>query len=340
MVVMRPVTAEDLSAVEALAQLTGFGLTTLPRDARLLRRRIRDSLRGFEKMDDEDPPRGETYLFVMQDTETGKVVGTSAVVSKIGGFEPFYAFRLETSIHESKQLSVRKELRTLHLVEQHDGPCEIGTLFLSPDYRREGNGRLLSLSRFLFMADHIEYFDPTVIAEMRGVVDNKGRCPFWDAIGHHFFDIDFPTADYLCMVSKQFIADLMPKHPIYIPLLPPEAQAVIGHVHPETEPALKLLSDEGFKPSGMIDLFEGGPVVQCPLKDIRSIKQSMKLPVREIVPQAPKSAPMIISNTRRDYRACKGTVEVSNDGAKIDTAVAAALQVKIGDPVRFVTSKA
>src|SRR5450755_2441544 len=124
MVVIRPITLADLDALEELANFTGFGLTTLPKDAGLLRKRIRDSLRGFEKLGDEDPPRGETYLFVLEDLSNGKVVGTSGIVSKVGGFEPFYSYRIESSIHESKQLNVRKEIRTLHLVEDHDGPCE------------------------------------------------------------------------------------------------------------------------------------------------------------------------------------------------------------------------
>src|SRR6185437_11794858 len=221
------------------------GLTTLPRDSALLRRRIRNSTRGFEKLQDDDRPRGETYLFVLEDLATGKIAGTSGIVSKVGGFEPFYAYRIETSVHESKMLNVRKEIKVLHLVEAHDGPCEVGSLFLSPEYRKGGTGRLLSLCRFLFMAQFPEYFDPVVIAEMRGVV------------------------------NERFIADLMPKHPIYIPLLPPEAQAVIGKVHPQTEPAMKMLEGEGFHSAGQVDIFEGGPVVRANLADIRSVRQSV-----------------------------------------------------------------
>src|SRR5207302_321780 len=246
MLVIRPIALPDLDQLEALTALTGYGLTTLPRDKQLLRRRIRESIRGFEKLTDDDRPRGETYLFVMEDLSTGKVVGTSAIVAKVGGFDPFYAYRIETTVHESKMLKVRKEVQVLHLVREHDGPCEIGSLFLAPQYRRGGAGRLLSLCRFLFMAQFPEYFDPEVIAEMRGVVDEKGGSPLWDHLGRHFFDIDYPTADYLSMVNKRFIADLMPKHPIYIPLLPKDAQAVIGKVHEQTEPALRMLEAEGF----------------------------------------------------------------------------------------------
>ena len=174
---------------------------------------------GFKEEPGKQP---RTYLFVMQDTATNKIVGVCGIISQIGGAEPFYSYQVETKVHESKQLGVRTEISTLHLIERKDGPSEIGSLFLSPEYRHSGNGRLLSLCRFLFMADHLEFFEPTVIAEMRGSVDANGRSPFWDAVGRHFFEVDFATADHMSMVSKQFIADLMPRHPIYIPLLPYE----------------------------------------------------------------------------------------------------------------------
>jgi len=340
MLVIRPIAMQDLAALESLTALTGYGLTTLPRDTKLLGRRIRASLRGFEKLTDDDRPRGETYLFVLEDLATGQIVGTSGIISKVGGFEPFYAYRIEISVHESKMLNVRKEIRALHLVEEHDGPCEIGSLFLSPQYRRGGAGRLLSLCRFLFMAQFPEYFDPVVIAEMRGVVDEKGHSPLWDALGRHFFDIDYPTADYLSMVNKRFIADLMPKHPIYIPLLSAEAQQVIGKVHKQTEPAMKMLADEGFTRCGLVDIFEGGPVVKCALGDIRAVKQSIVAAVEQIVDKPLESEPHIICNARQDFRACQGPVQLTPDGgARINIQQAMALRLRIGDPMRFITAR-
>lgn len=341
MVVLRPITLDDLDAVEALTAYTGYGLTTLPRDAKLLRKRIKESLRGFEHLSDEDPPKGETYLFVLEDLESKRVVGTCGVVSKVGGFEPFYAYRIETAVHESKQLNVRKEVSTLHLVEEHDGPCEIGSLFLSPEFRKDGNGRLLSLARFLFMAEHQNYFDPVVIAEMRGVVDDQGHSPFWEAVGRHFFDIDFPSADYLSMVNKSFIADLMPRLPIYVTLLSAEAQAVIGKVHEQTGPALKILEAEGFSANDMVDIFEAGPVVRCELKKIRSVSGSRRATVEEVVDRSPASEPMIVTNARNDFRACKGTIEATETGGvRIDASVAAALGVARSDVIRYVSARA
>jgi arginine N-succinyltransferase len=193
MYIIRPITLDDLTPLVELTRLTGFGLTTLPNDERLLKRRIKESLRGFENLADEDPPIGETYLFVMEHLPTKQICGTCGIVSKVGGFEPFYAYRIETSIHQSEALHVRKEIQMLHLVEMHSGPCEIGSLFLSPDHRGGGNGRLLSLSRFLFMANYPAYFDPMVIAEMRGVLDQQGHSPFWDAVGRWSISVSSPT---------------------------------------------------------------------------------------------------------------------------------------------------
>ena len=218
MVVVRPVQASDLDQLEALAALTGVGLTTLPQDRDYLARRIRMSERAMSAIPDK--PSGESYLFVMEDLSTQTIIGTSGIVSKVGGFEPFYSYRIEKSLFHSDVIGVNKEVPILALHEEHDGPAEIGTLFLHPSFRHGGNGRLLQLVRFLFMAEHPDAFERTVVSEMRGVSDDQGRSPFWNAIGRHFFDIDFRRADYLSIVNKRFIADLMPDHPIYIPLLP------------------------------------------------------------------------------------------------------------------------
>ena len=336
MLVVRPVQPDDLDQLFELSKQTTFGLTTLPTDRDFLAKRIDDSVHGFARISDR--PRGEAYLFVAEDTETKRIAGTCGVVAKVGGFEPFYAYRIERSVHESKTLGVRKEVRALHLIEEHNGPCEIGSLFLSPDYRGGGNGRMLSLVRFLFMADHQDHFDPDVIAEMRGVIDENGRSSFWDALGKHFFDLEFPKADYLSILNKEFIGELMPRHPIYVPLLPHDAQRAIGHVHQNTTPALRVLESEGFRFNDMVDIFEAGPIVSCQLKDIRTIRESVRDQVSGIVDSI-ESVPYLISNTLRDYRGCQGMVESDSEGVKITPDVADALKLKIGDPIRVVTAK-
>ena len=304
MLVVRPVRIEDLDALFRLAESAGIGLTTLPPDRRLLRERIVRSQHALAA--DPLKPGGETYLFVLEDLRTGALAGTAGMVAKVGGFEPFYSYQLRTTVHESAEMGVRKEIRTLHLVANHSGPSEIGTLFLSSTHRGGGNGRLLSLSRFLFMADFPHRFDEEVIAEMRGVLTPDGNSPFWDTVGRHFFDMEFARADVLSAADKQFIADLMPKHPIYIPMLPPDVQAVIGQVHVETRPALRLLEQEGFVFGAHVDIFDAGPLVSAPRDRIRTLAQSVRAVVRDIVPEIGLPETYLISNGRVEFRACLG----------------------------------
>lgn len=334
MVIIRPVAVSDLEDLIDLATVASFGLTSLPKDPELLKERVEQSIRSFGSVPKK--PAGELYIFVMEDLETGKTVGTSCIVSKVGGFEPFYAFRIETIIHESKHLNIRREISILHLVTQHSGPCEIGGLFLAPEYRKHGNGRLLSLFRFLFMAEHPKRFERMVIAEMRGVVDRGGHSPFWEALGRHFFDMDFPKADYLSSTDKQFIADLMPRCPIYIPLLPRDAREVIGEVHEHTKPALKMLRDEGFRSSGMVDIFEAGPIIAAELNEIRIVKESVRTTIREITSDHVLSLNHIVAAVDGEFRACVGSVSRAQDGgARIEARVADALKLSKGDKICF-----
>lgn len=336
MKIIRPVAATDLEDLLALAGQTSFGLTTLPRDADYLRQRIAESEEGFSRLAD-GRPRGEAYLLVLEDTDTSRVLGTAGIVSKVGGFDPFWAYRIETSVHESKDLGIRKEIQTLHLVKDHDGPCEIGSMFLHPDARGRGVGRTLSLARFLFIAEYPQSFDETVIAEMRGVIDDRGHSDFWDAVGKHFFEIDFPKADYLSILNKQFIADLMPHHPIYIPLLPPAAQAVIGQVHEKTAPALQILTREGFAFTGMVDIFEAGPIVSCPRDQLRLVRTSRQVPVVACSGSidAPPDHLVATSGGSRPFRCCGTPLTLTSAGVSLPEKAAVALGVGVGDLVRI-----
>ncbi|MFH1113370.1 MAG: arginine N-succinyltransferase [Pseudomonadota bacterium] len=334
MVIVRPVRLEDLDGLTALAHQATHGLTSLPKDARILKKRILESLFSFQKPVEE--PGGELYVFVMEDRVGGRIIGTSCIAAKVGGFQPFYTYRIDVSIHESKTYGIRKEIPTLRLVTEHDGPSEIGGLLLSPEFRKHGNGRLLSLFRFLFMAEHPERFESVVIAEMRGVLDADGNSAFWEALGRHFFDMDYPSADFLSAMDKRFIADLMPTSPIYIPLLPEPAQQVIGRVHEQTRPALRLLQDEGFKYMEVVDIFEAGPVMQCRVDDIRVIRESRKAVVAEVRlgPDEPRSH--IVCTQQGQFRCFIGAVAGDeNAGARVRLREDLGDVLRVGDTIRF-----
>ncbi|MBL7665151.1 MAG: arginine N-succinyltransferase [Bacteriovoracaceae bacterium] len=340
MFVIRPIRQDDLEALMELLKGAGHGLTTLPKDREILRRRIMHSEKSFDNEAWPEGPSGQSYLFVMEELFTGKIVGISGIVSKIGGFQPYYFYRLETNEHKSEMLGVNNHIRSLHLEAVHSGPAEICSLYLDPNFRNAKNGRLLSLSRFLFIADNRKYFEEDLIAEMRGRVSDSGHSPFWDAVGAHFFKIDFPTADYLTMKSKKFIEELLPKYPIVVNLLPQAAQEVVAEVHEQTIPALKILESEGFTFSGWVGVFEPGPVIKTKVNNIRTIIESKMGEVCEVLNANDISdAPFIISRTDEKFRACVSGLKLGKNGVTIPDVTASALKLKIGDKIRYVKLK-
>lgn len=338
MFIIRPIEQKDIDGLMELLEKSGHGLTSLPKDPEVLKKRIRMSERSF--LHREDGPGGEDYLFVMEELFTGRIVGVCAIISKIGGFEPYYFYRLEKTHHESKSIHVKNDVSSMHFHFIHNGPAEICSLYLHPDFRNSQNGRFLSLSRFLFMAENRKFFEEQVIAEMRGMVNDSGHSPFWDAVGKNFFKIDFPTADYLYVKNKRFIEELMPKYPIITNLLPQDAQYVIGKVHPNTEPAKKILEQEGFRFSGLVGIFEPGPVLIAEVDNIRAIRESVVGEIMEIADKPFKSEIFIISTTTENFRSALGGVTtLRSGGLKISGVTAAGLKLRLGDKIRFVSFK-
>ena len=331
---VRPAVDADLDALYALILRSDDGLTSLKITRDQLHDRLENSTFAFRRQSQR--MTGLPYVFVMEDLSTGAVVGTSSIYSKVGGYEPFYAYGIEKSIHESKELGVYREIDVLHLRKEHDGPTEIGSLFLLPEYWGQGNGKLLSLARFLYMAEFPDRFDSMTIAEMRGVIDRQGRSPFWDALGSHFFQIEFPRAVMLLTVSKNFVADLMPTHPIYLPLLPQEARDVVGQVHQDTRPALAMLQKQGFVYQGFVDIFDGGPVVHANTAEIRTVAESRRMVVDRIGPVS-ASTPMLVAKAGPSFGAVLGAVDLSDDRVTLSAEMATALCVGVGDSLRVAT---
>lgn len=341
MMIIRPIEPDDLQALEQLVDGTGIGLTSLPRDRAALRQRIEHSRRSFTQRPSETGDEQERlFFFVLEDNTTGRIVGTTAIKAGIGLSEPYYSYRLSTIVHASRELSVHKVIPTLHLTNDYTGCAEIGSLYLHPEYRHSGNGRLLSKCRFLFLAEFAEHFPPKVVAEMRGVSDEHGRSPFWEALGRHFFSMEFSRADYLTGTrGKTFIAELMPRNPIYVPLLGSEAQAVIGRVHQHTRAALTFLQEEGFHYEGYVDIFDAGPTMEARIRQVRSVRGSERLHVR-IGPVTEGSPRLLISNTHwQGFRCTLVPAERRGNELVLDVPTAHELGIDSGAPVRVIAPK-
>lgn len=271
--VVRPIRLDDLDALLLMARNAGSGFTSLPPNRDYLRKKIELSLQSFER--DVQKPGHERYMFVLEETDSGEIGGCCAVEAACGLDEPFYNYHVGLAVHASPELQIYNRIPTLYLSNDYTGASVLCSLYLRPEFRNGNAGKLLSKSRFMFMASHLHRFSSRVIAEMRGISNAQGRSPFWEGLGRHFFSIDYNDAEHIVgRGNKAFIAELMPPHPIYTVLLPPEAQGVMGKVHEHTAPALRVLEQEGFRYQGYIDIFDGGPTVEAPLGDIRTIRRS------------------------------------------------------------------
>ncbi|BBW93665.1 arginine/ornithine succinyltransferase [Pseudoalteromonas sp. PS1M3] len=341
MQVLRPITTADFAALKQIAIESGHGFTSLPVDDEQLKDKIDRAEKSFAK--NINQPLDESYLFVLEDSETGEVIGTTAIEAAVGLSVPLYHYHLGKTVHHSPTFNVYNTVDILSMCNDYTGCSEICTLFLRENSRKGLTGRFLSRSRFLFMAQHSERFADTVIAEMRGVSDEDGHSPFWQWLQEHFFSIEFPQADHLVgLGDKVFISELMPKYPIYVNLLSKKAQAVIGNVHDKTKPALKLLEKEGFEHRGYVDLFDAGPTVEAKLGNIRSVRESQVCPITigelEHISQHSSDTLAVCNQGVSGFRATF-TQHAHYNHAKhtlvISQEVADALNLSQGDAARF-----
>ncbi|WP_068547872.1 arginine N-succinyltransferase [Thalassotalea crassostreae] len=338
MIIIRPIRSSDYDALHQIAIESGHGFTSLPVNEEQLINRINRATQAVHKSDEGCGDEG--YLFVMEDTSTGTVIGTTGIESAVGLHDAFYHYHLGKVVHSSRELNIYNTVEILSLNNDYTGATELCTLYLRDNYRVNNNGRFLSKVRFLFMAEQQQRFNNTVIAEMRGVSDDNGSSPFWEWLEEHFFSMDFPTADYLTGIGKkEFIAELMPKYPIYVNLLSQAAQEVIGQVHDKTLPALRLLQSEGFVNRGYVDIFDGGPTVECELNSIRTIQNSSRLTVN--IGEVTSKHKHMLANTRIvDFRAAQTTadIDIEQQTITINQECADALKVSNGDMLRVAAS--
>jgi arginine N-succinyltransferase len=334
--IIRPITRADYSALHDIAVESGIGFTSLPVNEGLLKSKIERAEAAFQS--NPEAPGIQSYLFVMEDTETGEVVGTSGIEATVGLDDAFYSYHVSKVVHASRELDVHNTVELLTLCSDYTGVSEICTLFLRESARSGLNGKLLSKMRFLFMAEHKHRFAETVIAEMRGISDEDGRSPFWEWLEKHFFSMDFPTADYLSGIGKKvFIAELMPKYPIYVNLLSEAAQNAIGKVHEKTAPALRLLQDEGFMCRGYVDIFDGGPTVEANVAQVTTVRNSQRRAVKVVDKLSEQAQACFAINTSvLNFRACTADLNILDDQhVEISQAHADALAVKDGEFIRF-----
>lgn len=328
---MRPVRENDFEAVHALAVQSGGGMTNLPSDPAALKKRIRFAAESFAK--GATKPGAELYTMVLE--HEGKVIGTSAVFSQIGLESGFINYRINREFYSSSHRKTPLMRRVLVPTHDFTGRAEVGQLFISPHARGGGLGKLLGRARYMFIAQKPEIVHEHVCAELRGWRAPDGSQPFWNAVGRHFFEMEFEEADaYNAAHGNQFIEDLLPRYPVYVALLPEDARACLGRPHDNARPAYKMLMEEGFQFNDYIDVFDGGPLVDVKVKNIRTVRDSRVLKVTRIETTDGPDA-LLAAGEVASFRCCRARAKVEGEAVTIDAATAKALNVEKGSAVRW-----
>jgi arginine N-succinyltransferase len=333
MLIVRAAKASDIDALTRLAEEAGTGFTSLAVSRDVLAERLEKSEAAYRAA-----PAGQTedtYQLMLEDTETGHIVGCSAIKAMVGVSKPYWDFKIITLAQHSIEADRRFDMDAMLLVNDFAGSTEVGTLFVSEAGRGGGAGRLVAQSRYLLMAAAPKRFGEKVLAELRGVVLDDGSSPFFDHVSRPFFKMDFDEADRLsASTDNQFILDLGPQHLIYVDLLPQSVRDVIGQTHKDGGGAMNLLRWEGFHYDRYVDIFDGGPLVSTWTENIRTLRESRVVTVRAATTSGGVEG--ILSTDRlEDFRCCM--VEAVDDGEQVGISheVMQAMDLRDGERARF-----
>ena len=337
--IIRTAKPDDLEALLKLSAIAPPGMTSMPCDTETWEKKLQLVSDSIARQPQEE--QESVYLLVLEDPSNNTIVGTAGMISGVGNTRPFYNYKMSKEVKTSPDINIKRSSNLLNLVNDYTGATELTSLFLMPEYRRNGAGQFLSRCRFVFMSDFPERFDDVVFAEIRGWLDENEDSPFWNHLGQKFFKLPFHKADFISSVNgSQFISDLMPRFPVYLELLPQEAIEVIGRAHRDAAPAQRLLEKEGFNYNGAVDIFDAGPIVECDRDEIRSIQNTTTARIKSISNSASdkSESPLCIVSNRNlaEYRLITSRIEnPTEDEITISAADAKMLNVDIGSEIQM-----
>jgi len=271
MYLLRDVQKSDLPGLKRLAAV--LNTMNLPDNEEALTELIDTSVKSFSGRQPDFSRAG--YLMVLEDQDSGALVGTSMVIAQHGTYEAPHVF-FEVGEREHYSASIGRHLRhkTLSIGYNYEGPTEIGGLVVDPALRGTEHkpGKQLSYGRFLYIAMHRKRFRDRVLAELMPPLLPDGRSILWEAIGKRFTGLSYQEADRLSRQNKEFIKELFPSAEMYASLLPDRARRVLGVVGPQTRGVQKMLERIGFEYVDHIDPFDGGPHFEADTDDITLVK--------------------------------------------------------------------
>ncbi|RDU97010.1 arginine/ornithine succinyltransferase subunit alpha [Trinickia dinghuensis] len=340
MLFVRPGRLSDLDALAQMAHAARPVLHSLPHDRHELEARVALSEDSFRA--DVDFPSEEFYLFVLEDSATGKLLGTASIVAAAGYAAPFYVFRNDALIHASRELHVNRKIHALTMSHELTGKSRLAGFYIDRASTGAGDAlaHLLSRARMMYIAANRRRFTPEVFSLLLGVTDEAGTSPFWEAVGRKFFGRDFAQIEIASGGrSRTFIAEVMPTYPLYVPLLPEAAQRVIGEPNAKGLLSYDIHLEEGFEPDRFVDIFDAGPVLTAQVDRSACVTFNETRAVLEAGGKAADDtrAYLVSSHRDGDFRCVLAELPSERGAdAPLSGPVRAALGVVHGDVVRCV----
>jgi arginine N-succinyltransferase len=275
MFVVRPVELADVGALETLAAQPMPGVHTLPRTREKLTASVERSIASFAAH--VDIPSEESYMFVLEDAASREIVGTAAIHASAGSNGTYFAFRNDVIQQVSRDLNISHSVHALTLCSELTAYSQLSGFYVRDRDAAGIEAALLSRARLLFSVLAPHRFGDRFFVPLAGRTSSDGHSAFWNALGRKFFKMDFLDAERVIggARNRTLIVELMPHYPVYVPLLPGDAQAAMGQIHPSGQLAFNLLTEEGFEADEYIDIFDGGPILLAHKNALRSFSGSM-----------------------------------------------------------------
>ncbi|MFC7290658.1 arginine N-succinyltransferase [Hirschia litorea] len=329
--VIRPIEPSDLDGFYGLAEISGPGFTSLQTDRDYLEKYIFESVSSFAEPKSDQPQK---FLLVMEEVKTGAIVGCAAVKTKIGQTRLF----IDLAMKNARGQIVHDPNDAVYLDPYcaFDGATEVGSLFMHPDHRMGGLGRFLAKSRYLLISIAPDIFSSPIIAELRGCQNDEGVSDFYDSIHKQRLGKTFLEADaFITHADNTGIESTIPSGPILIDNLPKQARGAISKPHRSGVGAYHLLLREGFTHTGMVDLFDVGPIMSASVENIKTIQETI---TRKLcVKGTPQNVDLAIVSTTSlsGFRAIIDKVELSETGVNVSVETMQALGRPEGAMVQF-----
>lgn len=321
MFLIRSAEPKDLDDLHSLAKQTFF--INLPPDREIIADKIDQSQRSFSSLTKRAKRqishehvrkgrgnshtsglrsltgRSDLFMVVLENIDTGSVVGTSQVIASMGGTgHPRYFMTLSRVSNSSKSLGLGWTHLVATLGKDETGPSEIGGLILNHAFRGHPArlGRLLSFARFHLMGLFAQRFSDHVVAEMLGPITRTGYNPFYEKFTRHFITRAFNDIYRFSQTSREFVETLIPPGDIFLSILDPEVANAAGEVSEDTRPARRLLERLGFQYYNRIDPLDGGPHLEAKTRDIALITATERAKGLGTLPRRGKAQPFLVSS--------------------------------------------